>query len=79
MNKLFLILLLIFLFSCTDNKRTKLFGGKTEIVLNKNEKFLNITWKDASMWVLTEDTLTHVKYFREHSNYGFLEGEVVIK
>lgn len=74
----FLALLFIFS-SCTENQRARKFGGKEEIQLKPNEVLINVTWKESNMWVLTEDTLTHVKYFRENSNWGVLEGEIAIK
>ena len=81
LTKAFFILLVMccFLSSCTENQRAKNFGGKEEIQLKPNEKLINITWKQSNMWVLTEDTLTHIKYFRENSDWGVWEGEIVIK
>ena len=66
-------------YSCTENTRVKHFGGKQEISLKPHEKLMNITWKDADMWILTEDTLTHIKYFRESSSWGIWNGEIIIK
>ena len=66
-------------YSCTKNKRARTFGGKEEITLKANEKLINITWKESNMWVLTEDTLTHIKYFRENSSWGVWEGEIIVK
>ena len=66
MRKAILFLMFIILLSsCTQNKRTRTFGGKEEIQLKPNEKLMNITWKESNMWVLTEDTVTKIKYFRE--------------
>ena len=75
----FLALLIIISTSCTENQKARKFGGKEEIQLKPNEVLINVTWKESNMWVLTEDTLTHVKYFRENSNWGVFEGEIVIK
>ena len=82
-NKLFLmvvtvITILTFL-SCTDNQRARNYGGKEEIQLKPNEVLINITWKESNMWVLTKDTTTNIKYFRENSNWGVWEGEIIIK
>lgn len=65
--------------SCTKNQRVRTFGGKEEITIKPNEKLINITWKEKDMWVLTEDTITHIKYFRESSSFGIWNGEIVIK
>lgn len=75
----FILVMCCFLSSCTGNQRARKFGGKEEIQLKPNEKLINITWKENNMWVLTEDTVTHLKYFRENSNWGIWEGEIVVK
>ena len=79
--KIILVLLLIItLFtSCTKNERLKYFGGKDELKLKDNEILINITWKNSDMWLLTLDTTTNIKYFRENSSWGVFEGEIIIK
>lgn len=81
MKKIILTILVssTILVGCTKNQRVRQFGGTEEIVLKPNEKLLNITWKEKDIWVLTEDTLTKVKYFRESSSFGIWQGEVIIK
>ena len=79
MKKLIVIATSALLFSCTEKARTRRFGGTENVQLKPNEKLINITWKETNMWVLTEDTVTHVKYFRESSRFGIWEGEVIIK
>lgn len=74
-----LLLCAVCISSCTKNKRARTFGGKEEITLKTNEKLLNITWKESNMWVLTEDTISHIKYFRENSSWGVWEGEIIVK
>lgn len=64
---------------CTKNSRTRNLGGKEEVSLKPNEKLMNVTWKENSMWMLTEDTVTHIQYFRESSSWGVWEGEITIK
>lgn len=82
-NKLFFmvvtVITVITFLSCTDNQRARKFGGKEEIQLKPNEVLINITWKESNMWVLTKDTTTNIKYFRENSNWGVWEGEIIIK
>lgn len=65
--------------SCTENQRAKQWGGTEEIKLNKNEIVLNVTWKETEMWICTKDTATGITYFREKSNWGVLEGAVILK
>lgn len=76
---LFAIIIVIISASCTQNSRARNFGGKEEMKLKDNERLINITWKDTDMWLLTEDTITKVKYFRESSSFGVWEGEIKIK
>ncbi len=77
--KYFILVFGLFLVSCTDNANTKTFGGTQEIKLKPNEKFLNVTWKEANMWIITQDTVTGISYCREKSSFGIWEGTVVIK
>jgi hypothetical protein len=65
--------------SCTDNQRAKHWGGTEEIQLKPNEVVLNVTWKESEMWICTKDTVTGVVYFREKSNWGVMEGTVILK
>jgi hypothetical protein len=74
-----IILILTFFQSCTSNQRAKSFGGKQKIELKPNEKLLTITWKEDDMWMLTIDTISSIKYFRESSSFGIWNGEISIK
>lgn len=69
----------IILSSCTENVRSRKFGGTQTIDLKPNEIVLNVTWKQDDMWICTKDTSTGVVYFREKSNWGVLDGTVVFK
>jgi hypothetical protein len=80
MKKLiFIAIATLGLASCTDNYRAKHLGGTEEIKLNANEIVLNVTWKESEMWICTKDTVTGVTYFREKSNWGVMEGTVILK
>ena len=80
MKKLiFIAIAVVGLASCTDNQRAKHWGGTEEIQLKPNEVVLNVTWKESEMWICTKDTLTGVVYFREKSNWGVMEGTVILK
>ncbi len=76
---LMVIVLTSALFSCTDNKRARSFGGTETVTLRPNEKLLNVTWKDSDMWIITQDTVTGICYAREKSSLGILEGTIIIK
>ena len=83
MKKIFLILLLaIILFSCTENKMVKKYGGKGTLKLQPNEKLVNLTWKDSELWILTRDMTSNdsaVTYnFSEKSSFGLIEGSYTI-
>ena len=73
------LLAIITLSSCTENQRARNFGGTEEVSLKPNEIVLNVTWKQDQMWICTKDTVTNIVYFREKSNWGMLEGTVVLK
>lgn len=75
----FLMLLTIGLTSCTENTRARAFGGKQTIKLQPNEWLINITWKEADLWLLTQDTTTGALYFRENSSWGLMEGQITIE
>jgi hypothetical protein len=80
MKKIFYLIMLGTLFvSCTENQRAKNFGGTEEVRLKKNEILLNVTWKGDQMWICTKDTSTGTSYFREKSNWGVMEGTIILK
>jgi hypothetical protein len=37
-----------------------------------------MSWKQESLWIITKDTVTGICYGREDSNFGILEGRVII-
>jgi hypothetical protein len=80
MKKLiFITIAALSLVSCTDNVRARHFGGTEELQLKKNEVVLNVTWKESEMWICTKDTVTGIVYFREKSNWGVMEGTIILK
>jgi hypothetical protein len=68
--------------SCTSNEMAKQFGGISRMNLPKGEKLVNITWKEDHIWYLTkpmtETDVAETYTFKEQSNYGILQGEVII-
>ena len=80
MRKLTMVAItLLALVSCTDNQRARSFGGTETVKLEPNEKFINITWKQDNLWIIVQDTITGNYYAREKSNFGVLQGKVVIQ
>lgn len=66
---------------CTDNSSAKNYGGTQNIHLKPGRKFLNATWKDQNLWYLTrvmrEGETPESYSFKEKSNFGVLEGEII--
>lgn len=80
MKKLFLLLgLITIITSCTENQRSRSFGGEETILLKPNHDLITATWKQNDLWILTKDTLTNICYFKEKSSWGILEGTITIK
>lgn len=60
----------------------KSFGGTITINVEKGQKVVTASWKDANLWVLTRamkpeekpETLNYV----EHSNLGIINGKVIL-
>lgn len=80
------ILMLITVFSVVllsgCQSMTKDFGGTTTIDLPPNTKLEEITWKDANLWYLTrpmgDDDIAEIHTFQESSEFGLIEGKVII-
>jgi hypothetical protein len=78
------IVAIAMLASCTENSRVKNFGGTGELEISPSQKFVNVTWKEEQLWVITKDrtsadTTYNTYRLQEHSSYGMLEGTYVIK
>lgn len=79
----FIVIILSFLVGCTDNQRAKTFGGTATINLPPKTKLVTVTWKEADLWYLTrpmkEDEEPETYTFNEDSQWGLLEGTVIIQ
>jgi hypothetical protein len=79
---LFVACVAIVFASCTNNQRAKKWGGEMTINLEKGQKLVNATWKDADLWILTrpmkEGEREEYYTFTEKSTYGLLEGKIII-
>lgn len=67
---------------CTENVRSRQFGGSSTQELPVCRKLVLVTWKEASLWTLTrpmraEDTAESYS-FQEDSSLGLMEGTVTI-
>ncbi len=65
--------------SCTENDRAKHWGGTMSITVPAGEEFVNATWKDSDLWIITRDKANPNKfYMHESSSFGIMEGTVNI-
>ena len=83
MKKIFLgliILLTCICVSCTDNVRSRVYGGNSTVHVKQGYKLVEVTWKNNDMWYLIEpmedDYIPKTKIFQENSNYGIINGSV---
>ena len=71
-----------FLTGCTDNQRTKAFGGSMTVQIPCDQQVFDVTWKGEDLWYATQpapsDWKPAQKRFTEYSSYGVIEGEVVL-
>jgi hypothetical protein len=65
MKKLiFLFALVVTLFSCTENERAKIYGGKLDYRLKPNEVLINATWK-AEARIVTSRRVLRSSFLKE--------------
>lgn len=85
MRKIFVSLLVlltgIVITSCTEQVRTRRFGGSTTIVVPAGYKVTSATWKESDLFYfiepMEEDYQPKQKKFIESSSYGILECEII--
>lgn len=74
-------LLLLSCCSCTKNLRARTYGGTFTVELDPGQKLVEVTWKEASLWYLTESMEPgyepKTKVFQEDSRFGIMEGKVI--
>lgn len=65
------------------NSVARSWGGTMTLDLEPNQKLESITWKDDELWYLTrpmrESEEPETWKFQEKSNFGVIEGTVIIK
>lgn len=81
--KYIILFMLMFSIGCTENIWAKQYGGNITENLPCNQKLMNITWKEVSIWTLTrpmmEEEEANTYTFRESSSFGMIEGTITIK
>lgn len=74
------IIALISISSCTEQVRTRQWGGEMTIDLPKGQELMEVTWKDNDLFYLTRpmapDYVPVTKTFKESSSYGIMESTV---
>ena len=77
-----LITALFSLLACTDNQRTKAFGGEMTIKVPCDQTVFDVTWKGENLWYATQPAgqgwKPEKKVFTEYSSYGIVQGQVVL-
>lgn len=67
---------------CSNQSMTRSYGGEMEVALEPNQKLIEITWKDDSLWYLTremkEDEEAEDYKFQEKDPLGIWEGTVIV-
>lgn len=84
MKKTFILLAsCLVLGSCTEQIKTKAFGGTTNIKVEPGYKVVEATWKKNDLWYLIEpmedDYIPKTKIFKESSSFGVIQGKVVFR
>lgn len=83
MKKLIVVLLILMTFGCTANQRARQWGGTQNINLPKNQKLVNVTWKNNDLWVLTkpmnQNDVAENYIFQEKSSFGLIQGQINLK
>lgn len=76
-----LLTLCTILSSCTDNFRARNLGGEMKIELDPEQKLIGASWKETTLWYLTEpmedDYVPKTKTYQEDSRYGIMHGKVI--
>ena len=77
---LFVLAIAILASSFTENQNARHYGGTETINLGEGQRVVNVTWKEGNIWILTrQDTTIPTTYtFQEKSNWGMMEGKVIL-
>lgn len=71
---------IIILSSCTEQERTRQFGGEMTINLPAGQELMMVTWKENELFYLTRpmaaDYVPVKKTFQESSSWGIMESTV---
>ena len=77
-----MITLLLTLLACTDNQRSRAFGGTMTVQIPCDQQVFDVTWKGEDLWYATQpapsDWKPEQKRFTEYSSYGLVQGRAVL-
>ena len=77
-----MLVILLSLLACTENQRSRAFGGTMEVKVPCDQSVFDVTWKGEDLWYATQPANAgwrpETKHFKEYSSYGVIEGEVVL-
>lgn len=77
---LLVLIILKVMWKTSENYRAKNWSGTVYINLGPDNEFINITWKDESIWYLIRNKTTGDYEFIEKTPLGILPGgKIVIK
>ena len=85
MKKIIILLLTIsiFLCSCNEQERTRIYGGEMTINLPAGQELMSVTWEDNNLFYLTRpmasDYVPVTKVFQESSSWGVMKSTVYFK
>ena len=69
--------------ACTENNRTKNWGGEMKVDLQCGQKLFDLTWKNDTFWYATrpmrKDETPETYTFHAKSGFGIQEGTVRVK
>lgn len=77
-----MIAILLTLLACTENQRSKTFGGNMEVRIPCDQVVFDVTWKEDNLWYAIQPAAPGwtpaTKVFRESSSFGLIQGEVTM-
>jgi hypothetical protein len=84
MKNLYKVIGLVTILSLSScNYFTKALGGNMNVEIEKDQKFVNCSWKRSDLWILTrtrkEGEVPETYKYTEKSTYGVLKGVVTIQ
>jgi hypothetical protein len=78
---IFICVIALISISCTENTRTKHYGGSMTIEVEPGMMVVNATFKDDDLWYfvapMDDNYIPQTKKLIEKSTYGVFEGTII--